>query len=146
MMTQSLYDALLASGSPVGSAIFFTAGAMLIGGFLLMCALMRNRIGVYYGVLFAVMLLLGWLMEGGLAGAGLAVATERSLVLTVAHIAIAFGFFTAERGIGPARPMPRVRRILQGLALLSLVLVLSAWLAPFDASLMMVNALFAAMF
>ncbi|MEX2617559.1 MAG: HAMP domain-containing sensor histidine kinase [Alphaproteobacteria bacterium] len=146
MMTQSLYDVLLAPGSPVGSAVFFTAGSMLIAGFLLMCTLMRNRIGICYGLLFAAMLLLGWLMEGGLAGIGLAIGTERSLVLTVAHMAIAFGFFTAERGIDPGRQMPRIRRILQGMALLSLAMILPAWLAPYGFTVLAVNALFAAMF
>lgn len=146
MMTQTVYDALLAPGTPVGSAVFFTVGWMLIAGFLLMCALMRNRIGVYYGLLFSVMLSLGWLMEGGLAESGLTVAVERSIVLTVACFGIGIGFFTAERGIDPDRPMHMARRILQALALLSFLLIVPAWIAAFGIMVVAINALFAVMF
>ncbi|MCP5368363.1 MAG: HAMP domain-containing histidine kinase [Hyphomicrobiales bacterium] len=131
-----------------GMAAFYAAAGTAVVAFLLVNAAAANRVGVLYSVLFALVLGLLWLLEGGLTilVPGTAPAAELSAALTMGFLAAAFGLFTAERAIDPALVWPRVRTGLRALALLSLVLVVPAWPWPGAALAWAANGLLLAMF
>ena len=131
-----------------GGVIFYTAAINTIGAFFLINLSLKNRIGVYYSTLFAVMLVLVWALEGGLSSWAPALSDlrARSIALMIAFAGAALGFFTAERAIDPRRAMKRVRQILTALSAISVALIIVAGFWPSSAIALLANALLVAMF
>jgi signal transduction histidine kinase len=121
-----------------GTLVFYTAAVTIIAAFFLFNAALKNRVGLYYATLFAIMLALVWVLDGGLALLGettqgqtrLGQETAQSIGLSIGLVGASFGFFTAERAIDPRRAMTGIRRALLGFALFSLALVFGAWFQP----------------
>lgn len=122
----------LIPGRAQDGAIFYTAAITVVGAFFLLNAALRNRVGLYYAALFAVMLAVVWIVEGGLSrwSGELGEEPARALGLTIGLAAAALGFHVAERAFEPGRGMPLARYGLRGLALLSVILVFGAWYWP----------------
>lgn len=123
-----------AAGAPVtaGGAAFYAAAGTIVAAFFLLNAALRNVIGLWYAALFAAMLALIWVLEGGLAvwTPEIGAAREWKVALTTAFAGTALGFVTAERAVAPDHPMRWFRRGARILALLSLLFAAVAWLAP----------------
>ncbi|WP_375208291.1 sensor histidine kinase [Hyphococcus sp.] len=138
----------LAGAASLGAAIFYASAITIIAAFFLINIALKNRPGVYYAILFALMLLLLWALEGGLSLAApeMSAAMERKMALSIGFLAAGFGFFTAESSIDPRRRMLVVRRILLVLAAASAVLAAGAWLAPQGVAAMLANMFLVAMF
>jgi len=115
-----------------GTLVFYTAAVTIIAAFFLFNAAMKNRVGLYYATLFAIMLALVWFLDGGMASLQPPPGPDasQSIGLSIGLIGAAFGFFTAARAIDPRRTMVGVRRTFLGLALFSLVLVIGVWFWP----------------
>lgn len=136
------------AGPESGNVVaFYAAAATLVGVFVLLNAALKNRIGLYYAALFAIMLAIVWVIDRG-AGAvplGLVDSLERTAAMALALIGCALGFFTAERAIAPARSMKALRAALNALTVLSLGLAIAVWFLPATLAVPVVNGLLAAM-
>ena len=143
-----------------GSAIaFYAAAATLVCVFVLLNAALRNRIGLYYAGLFALMLGLVWILDrwSGTVPARLFAGLikdqgeggERMVAISFALVCCAAGFFTAERAIAPDRAMKWGRRSLNGLGAIAVGLAIAGWFLPFSLALSLavpvVNMLLAVM-
>lgn len=141
--------ALAASGNGAtpGTAAFYAGAATLIGAFFLFNAAMKNRIGLLYAALFAVMLGFIWILGGGLLSVvpGLNEGANRFAALAAALLGCALGFHTAGQAIDPQRDMKWARRLFRDAAVVSLVLLLGAWLWPFGLITLAIDALLVAM-
>lgn len=133
----------LIPGPAQDGAIFYTAAITIVGAFFLLNAALRNRVGLYYAALFAVMLAVVWIVEGGLSrwSGELGEEPARALGLTIGLAAAALGFHVAERAFEPGRGMPLARYGLRGLALLSVILIFGAWYWPHDPMALTVDVL-----
>lgn len=140
-----------ASGSAVaastGAAAFYAAAATAVGVFILLNAALRNRVGLYYAALFAIMLAIVWVLdqEGGAVPLGMVDHLERSAAMALAMTCCALGFFAAERAIAPERPMVGPRRMFRVLTGISLLLAIAVWFLPAALAVPVVNGLLAAM-
>ena len=130
-----------------GAVAFYAAAVTAVGVFVLLNAALRNRIGLSYAALFAVMLAVVWVLDRG-AGAvplGLAASLERAAALALALTGCALGFFTAERAIAADRAMTAIRRVFRALGGVSLLLAAAVWFLPEPFTVPAVNALLVAM-
>lgn len=131
----------------MGATAFYAAAATAVGVFILLNAALKNRVGLYYAALFAVMLAVVWVLDRG-AGAvplGLAGSLERAAALALALAGCALGFFTAERAIAEARAMTGLRRALMALSGISLLLAVAVWFLPETVAVPAVNGLLTTM-
>lgn len=131
----------------MGATAFYAAAATAVGVFILLNAALKNRIGLYYACLFAVMLAVVWVVDRG-AGAvplGLADPLERTAAMALALAGCALGFLTAERAIVAGRAMTGLRRALMALFGISLLLAIAVWFLPETVAVPAVNGLLAVM-
>ncbi len=141
--------ALAAPESPVtsGTAAFYAGAATLIGAFFLFNAAMKNRVGLLYAALFAVMLGFIWILEGGLFSVipGLSETANRFAAMAAALLGCSLGFHTAGQAIDPQRAMKWARRLFRNAAVLSLILLLGVLFWPHGVMALAVDALLIAM-
>lgn len=136
------------AGPESGNAVaFYAAAATAVGVFVLLNAALKNRIGLYYAALFAIMLAIVWVIDRGTGAVplGLVDSLERMAALALASVGCALGFFTAERAIAPAHSMKALRAALNVLTVLSLGLAIAVWFLPATLAVPVVNGLLAAM-
>ena len=119
-------------GVSPGAEVFYTGFATIILAFFLINFALKNKVGVYYSLLFAVMLVFIWSLEGGMAAIApdIPAQLERSISMTVALLGAGFGFFTAECAIDKRRKMPIIRRGMVLLSILAAMLLAPAWIWP----------------
>lgn len=140
-----------ASAGPVpgaaGALAFYAAAATLVGVFVLLNAALKNRIGLYYAALFAIMLAVVWVLDraGGALPLGLIDSHERLAALTLALMGCALGFCTAGRAIAPDHRRSVLRRAFHALTAVSLGAALAVWFVPAALAVPAVNALLAVM-
>lgn len=132
----------------VASATFYSAAIAAVIVFFLFNAALRNRIGMLYAALFAVMLVLIWVLEGGLLDLlpQLGEQANRFIGLLTGLIGCALGFHAAGQAIDPQREMKFVRRLFRDLAVVSLVLTLGAWFWPYGLITLVIDILLGTMF
>lgn len=130
------------------SAAFYSAAVTTVAAFFLFNAALRNRVGLLYAALFAVMLALVWVLEGGLLHLlpQLSEQADRFVGMVIGLTGCALGFHAAGQAIDPQREMKFVRRLFRDLAVLSLVLTLGAWFWPYDLIALVIDTLLVGMF
>ncbi len=131
-----------------GGAVFYTASLTIVFAFFLINFALQNKIGVFYAVLFILMLALVFALEGGLRVFATDLTEERALScsLAIGFAGAGFGYFTAERAIAPERKMRHVRRAFILLAGLSIILIPLSFVLSVSALAVMANALLFGMF
>ena len=125
-----------APGGIVEAVAFYSIAATIVTAFLLINVALKNTPGVYYALLFAIMLAVVWMLEGGLvmAAPNMESSLRRSLDISVGLFAAGFGYTTALSAIDPDSKATRLRKVLKVAAIASLGLIPFAWMLPATAA------------
>ena len=152
LVMAAIYDGLLSFAgtqsavySPAG-LVFYSVATTTIAAFFLVNIGLKNRPGIYYSALFAVMLALIWALEGGLKAHGLGGEFEADIAITIGFLGAGFGFFVAESSIDPGRDMPRTRMALKILIIISLLQIPIIWISSWQPMANVANILLILMF
>jgi len=129
---------LAAPGGAIEAVAFYSIAATIVVSFFLVNLALKNIPGIYYAALFAIMLVIVWSLEGGLAAAlpTMEIRVLRGLELSFGLFAAGFGYFTALKAIDPNKPVTTVRFVLKVAAAISITCIPIAWIVPSAAAVL----------
>ncbi len=136
------------SGALVYDTVFYSAFITLLFSFFLINFALKNRIGVFYSILFCLTLALVWMLEGGIERLwpSLGEANVKRLSYGLGFFTAAFGLYTAEQAIDARSKMGLVTKIIGWLSGGALFLMVLSIFWPSALMALLANFMLMAMF
>jgi signal transduction histidine kinase len=119
-------------GNYLGAEAFYAGFSTVVLAFFLINLALKNTVGVYYSIVFALMLAFIGALEGGVGVIAPAISDriERSVAMTIALSGASAGFFAAAHAIDPHHVFRAYRSTLYGLSAVTVIFLPAAWGAP----------------